>query len=95
MAAPAAAVTVVVPLSVLAPGFAPMVMVMESVAPVPVVTTLPPESSTLTTTAGVIGKPCDSLVGWTSTRSADAVPAVMLKVVLVAVVRPELVAESV
>jgi hypothetical protein len=61
---------------------------------VDVVTTLPDESSTLTTTGGVIVEPCVAFEGWTLKTSCVATFD-MSKLALVTLVRPELAAVSV
>jgi hypothetical protein len=49
---------------------------------------LPPASSILTWTAGVIAAPATVFVGWTVNASCAADPAVTLNALLVAPVRP-------
>src|SRR6266852_95195 len=69
LASPEAAVLVNVPPSVAEPGFAPNDIVTAFVADV---TTLPSESSTATTTGGVMIAPASPLAGWTTKASATA-----------------------
>src|SRR6267143_656859 len=85
LATPATAATVAVPDRVPAPGFVPIAMVTLPVKPVAV---FPWASWAVTCTAGVIAAPAVVLAGCTLNTSWLAVPAVMLKAVLVALVGP-------
>src|SRR5947208_802460 len=89
---PPDAFTVFVPLNVPPPGLVPIATVIETVL---VVTRLLLASCTWTVTAGVIVWPAVVLLGCWLKVSFVAVPAVMLKVLLVADVSPVLVADSV
>ena len=81
VATPATAATVTVPVSVAAPGFAPMAIVTLPVKPVAV---LPSTSRAVTWMAGAIDTPAAAPAGGTVNTSALAVPPVTLNVVLVA-----------
>src|SRR5437867_2944673 len=85
VATPATAATVLVPDKVPVPGFVPIATVMFPVNPVAV---LPLPSWAVIWTAGVIAAPATVLVGSTLKTSAVAVPAVMLKAVLVVLPAP-------
>jgi hypothetical protein len=92
VATPATAFEVTVPESVPLPGFVPMASVIAFVA---VVTMLPPASSMVTVTAGVIEATAAVLVGCAVNTSFVAEPAVTLNALLVAPVSPVLVAANV
>ena len=85
VATPATALTVTVPVSVPLPGLVPIARVTAFVA---VVTTFPCESSMVTWTGGVIDAVAVTLVGCTVKASFDGGPAVILKALLAAWVRP-------
>ena len=92
VATPLMAFTVTVPLSVEPPGLVPMATVIEALL---VVTVLPPASWTVTWIAGLMLAPAAAVLGWTLKASWVAEPTLMLKVLLVAPVRPPLEAVSV
>src|SRR2546422_926941 len=85
LATPPTAGTVVVPDNVPPVGFTPRAIVTLPVKPV---ATLPWASCAVTCTAGVIATPAAVLLGSTVNTSVVAVPAVILKAVLVPVVSP-------
>ncbi len=87
VATPFTAATVFVPLKVPDAGFVPIARVTDAEEEV---TRLPFESRTSTLTAGVIDAPEAVFEGWTLKATLFAVPAVMLKELLVAPVRPAL-----
>src|SRR5512141_3024084 len=91
VATPLTAPTVLVPPRVPPLGFVPMATVTLLEA---VVTRLPPASRISTLTAGVMGDPAAASDGWTRNPSFAAAPTVMLKVLEVALARPDAVAES-
>ena len=92
VATPLTALTVVVPLRVPLPGLVPMAI---AIAAVLLVTTLPFASSTNKVTAGLIEAPATVFVGCWPNTSCVAALAVILKALLVAEVRPLLVADNV
>ena len=92
VATPPDAATVVVPLRVPLPGFVPIAIVIDVVL---VVTKLPFASRICTVTAGVIEDPAAVFDGCVPNTSCVAAPAVILKALLVAEVRPLLVADNV
>lgn len=85
LATPAATGTVVVPDNVPAPGFVPIAMTM---LPTKAVATLPWASSAATCTGGAICAPVNAVVGCAVKASCVAVPGVTSKPLLVAAVRP-------
>jgi hypothetical protein len=91
VAAPFTATIGVVPESVAEPGFVPIARAIEALE---VVTTMPEESSTLTTTGGAIDKPSAVLEGCV-VKANFVATFEMSKLALVALVRPELDAVSV
>ncbi len=84
VATPETAATVVVPVSVPPPGFAPVATATSPLNPVAV---FPCASRAVTCTAGAIVAPAVVFVGCTVKASWLAEPGVMLKAVLVAPVR--------
>src|SRR5450755_2745846 len=91
VATPATAFTCAVPFNAPPDGFVPRAIVTWFVA---VVTTLPEASSMLTVTAGAIGLPAATLLGWTVNTNFAAEPTT-LKGVLDMPVSPVALAESV
>src|SRR6266550_7568552 len=85
VATPATAVTLVVPARVPLPGLVPIATVTLPANPVAV---LPCASRAVSCTAGAIVAPAVVVLGWTVKTSCVAAPAVTLKAVLVAPVRP-------
>src|SRR6266516_1675839 len=92
LATPLTAVTVVVPDRVPPLGFVPRATATEPANPV---ATLPPASSAVTCTAGVIAAPAAVLVGCTVKTNWVAAPTVALKGPLVAPASPVAAAASV
>src|SRR5713101_4580822 len=86
VATPDAEPTVNVPDRVPPPGFVPIAIVTLPAKPVAV---LPPASSAVTWTAGVITAPAPALEGGTVNASFVAVPARMLNALLVPVNAPD------
>ena len=94
VATPFTALTEEVPLST-APA-APVLAVMAMLtAPLNPVTVFPCASRTVTATAGEMAEPATTFDGWVLKARLVGVPAVMAKVELAALVRPELLATSV
>ncbi len=91
VATPLAALTGVVPLSVAPPGLLPSAIV---TLPVKLGTRFPSASSARTFTAGAITRFATVVPGWVPNTSWVAVPAVIVKALLVAVLRPVAVAVS-
>ena len=85
VATPLTAATGVGPLSVLPPGLLPNA---TATAPLNPVAMLPKASSARTFTAGLIWRSATVVLGWVPNTSCVAVPAVILKALLVAVLRP-------
>ena len=81
---PLSAVTASVPLRLPEEGLLPMAIVISPEYPV---TTLPPASTAVTETEGVIVEVETVLPGWVENTSCVAAPTVTLKVELVAAVR--------
>src|SRR5579862_4331484 len=90
VATPVEALCVTVPLSVPLPGFAPMATFTDAVLFV----RFPNWSSIWTVTAGVIAKPAWVVVGCCAKASLFGDPALTVKLLLVAPVRPVLAAFS-
>src|SRR5437667_510227 len=89
VAAPPTAATVVVPLSVLPPGLLPSAI---ATLPVKPVTRFPSASSARTFTAGAIWRPATVVLGGVPNTSCVAVPAVIVKELLVVELNPAAVA---
>src|SRR5271156_3440257 len=85
VATPLTALTVSVPASVPLAGLLLIAMLTELVAEV---TMLPDPSSIVTCTAGVIAAPAPTFVGCTVSTSFVAIPALTVKLLLVALVSP-------
>ena len=92
LATPLTAGTVVVPASVPPLGFVPRATATDPANPV---ATLPPASSAVTWTAGVIAAPAAVLLGCTLKTNWVAAPTVTVKALLVAPLSPGAVAVSV
>src|SRR5437870_1372175 len=91
VATPLTAATGLVPLSVPPPGLAPSAKVTSPVKPV---ATLPRASSARTFTAGLIWRPAIVVLGGVPNTSCVAVPAVIVKELLVVELNPAAVAAS-
>src|SRR5207244_7616807 len=85
VATPPTAATGVVPLSAPPPGLAPSAMLTLPVNPG---TTFPSASSARTFTAGLLGRPAIVVPGGVPTTSCVAVPAVIVKELLVVELNP-------
>src|SRR5207247_7007609 len=94
VAAPATAVTVVVPERV-APLVPVPAVIVSVTSPAKLVAVCPEASRTVTWTAGLMVTPAVVLPGWAVNTSAEASAAVMSNGALVAAVRPGAVADKV
>jgi hypothetical protein len=92
VATPFTVLTVAIPLNVPLPGFVPIATVTEAA---PLVTVFPPASCTVTTGCGLNSALTTTPTGFVVNASFEAAPTEMLKVLLVASVKPLLDAVSV